>query len=146
MEPLKFREKSAVCHNRTVETRMFVPVGNVQCQLPEGLRTEAERAVNVTFHRCGLSGVRFAAIHEEHAPRRRRMPDTAIGVLLDALLDDADYKMFMRMTREPVLDVMRVNQFGVIRMTEPIKANPLRKSRHREQVSGVLTVLLSPQF
>jgi hypothetical protein len=45
-----------------------------------------------------------------------------------------------------VLDVMCVNQFGVIRMAEPINANPLWRSRHREQVSGALTGLLSHQF
>src|SRR5881394_385083 len=106
MEALKFREKSAICDNRAIETRMFVSLGNVQCQFPKGSRTEAERAVNVAFHRCGLSGVRLTAIHEKHAPRRRCMPGATIGVLLDTLLDDTDHKMFVHMPREPVLDVM----------------------------------------
>src|SRR5215469_9902602 len=82
MEPLKFREKSAICNHRPIETRVFVPVGNVQSQLPKGFRTEAERAVNVAVHRCWLPGVRLSAIHEKYAPRRRYLPSTAIGVLL----------------------------------------------------------------
>ena len=43
METLKFHEESAIRDNCAIETRVFVPFGNVQCQLLEGFRTEAER-------------------------------------------------------------------------------------------------------
>lgn len=135
MEPLESSEESAVCDDSAIQTRMIVSVGNVQRQLPEGFRTEAERAVNIAFRRCRFSGVRFIAIDEEHAPGRSCMPGTPIGVLLDAFLDEADYKMLVRMTCESVLDVMRMNDLGAIWTAEAINANPLRRCCHRAQFS-----------
>jgi hypothetical protein len=61
------------------------------------------------------------------------MSGTAIGVLLRASLDKADYKVLVGMTREPVLDVMCVNDLGFIRTPEAINANPLRGCSHRKQ-------------
>jgi hypothetical protein len=64
---------------------------------------------------------------------RSDMSGTAIGVLLRACLDQADYKMLVGMSREPVLDVMSMNDLDIIRMPEPVNANPLRICSHREQ-------------
>src|SRR5579885_2418798 len=133
MEQLKFREKCAIGNNRSIEIRNFVSVSDVQSQLSEAFRTDAERAINVAFHRCGLSSVRLSAIHEKYPPCWRNVPGATIGVLLDALLDDAEYKMFVSMPRELVLDIMCVNQFGAIGIAKLIYQNPLRRSRHTEE-------------
>jgi len=61
------------------------------------------------------------------------MSGTAIGVLLCASLDKADYKVLVGMTREPVLDVMCMNDLAFIRTPEAINANPLRRCSHRKQ-------------
>jgi hypothetical protein len=135
MEPLEFNEELAVRNDSTIQVGMIVSICNVQRQLPEGFRTKAQRPVNVPFRRCRFSGVRFIAIDEEYVPSGSYMPGTPIGVLLDAFLDKADYKMLVRMTCESVLDIMRMNDLGVIGTAEAINVNPLRSCCHRDQLS-----------
>ena len=136
MEALKFSEEFTVCDDGAMQTRMMVFAGNVQRQLLECIGTKAECTVNITFRRRWLSGVRFIAIDEEHVPGRSRMPCTSINVLLNAFLDKTDYKMLMCMTCESVLDVMCMNDFGVICPADTINTNPLRGCCHEEQSSN----------
>ena len=65
MEPLEFSKEVAVSDNSAKQRRMIVSVRDIQRQLPEGLRTKTQGAVNQPFGRCRFSGVRFTAIDEE---------------------------------------------------------------------------------
>ena len=56
-----------------------------------------------------------------------------IRVLLNALLDQSDDEVFMRVTREAMLDVMRMHDFHRIRRAKTMKANPLCRLRHNEK-------------
>src|SRR5258708_18117946 len=135
MEELEFSEELTVCCNGAVEAGMMVFAANIQRQLLECVATKAECTVNITFRPCRFSGVRFIAIHEEDVPSGSCMPSMPIGVLLNAFLDKTDYKMLMCMTCESVLDVMCMNNFGVICPADTINTNPLQGCCHEEQSS-----------
>src|SRR5207249_11504512 len=114
METLEFSEELTVCDDRPTQTRAIVFAGNIQCQLLECVGTQAECTVDIPLRRSRFPGVWFIAIDEEHVPGGGCMPSMPIGVLLNPFLDKTDYEMLMCMTCESVLDVMCMNDFGVI--------------------------------
>lgn len=113
--------------------RQFVFVRHVGSEVAECARIKSEGATNVPVRRSGFPGMGLAAVHEEYLPRRCRVLRAPIRVLLNALLDQSDDEVFMRVTREAMLDVMRMHDFHRIRRAKTMKANPLCRLRHNEK-------------
>jgi hypothetical protein len=130
MEALEFLEQTSVSNNSPSQTGTTVFVGDVKSQSTEDFGSKAERPVDIARWRCRLSGVRLIAVDEEHLAGRSGMCGAAISVLLDAGLDETDYKMRMRVTHEPVRDVVCMNDLGVIWTLEAVDANPLCSCGH----------------
>lgn len=145
MEPSESGEELAVRNDGTTQVWQYISSCNVQHELSQGLRTEAQRPVEISFLRCWLTGMRFTPVDEERLPCRRRMPGAAIGVLLDSFLHYSDDEMFVRMTRESVLHITRMNDLCFVRRIKPIDTNPLSRRRHRNKIiprrSGGLSLL-----
>jgi hypothetical protein len=74
--------------------------------------------------------VRLAAVNKKYLPRGRSVQRTFIRVLLDAFFDQGYDKVFVRMAREPVLHITRVDDFSRVSRTQAINPTPLCSLRH----------------
>jgi hypothetical protein len=72
----------------------------------------------------------LAPVNEEDLSWGCSVQRALIGVLLDALFDQGYDEMFVRMTREAVLHIVRVDDFSPERSAQAINPNPLCRLRH----------------
>jgi len=122
----------AVGNDSSTEVWQNFPIRYLQGELREHLRIETKGAVNISTLSCGFARVGFAPIDEEDLSRGCPVQRTLIGVLLYALFNQGYDEVFVLMSCKAVFDVMRMDDFTIIRSPQSVNPNPLCRLWHSQ--------------
>jgi hypothetical protein len=135
--------------------RQILSIRHLRPELHEHSGIEAKSSVKIPAVSRRFARVRLAAVNKKYLPRGRSVQRTLIRVLLDAFFDQGYDKVFVRMAREPVLHITRVDDFSRVSRTQAINPNQLCSLRHSKNdarqglvtpIKGSLILNDSPEF
>jgi len=131
VQPEKLCKQWAIRYDGIAEVRQSFTICHLPGNACEYSRIQTQRSVNVSILIGCFAGVWFAAINKKDLASIGSVPGALVCVLLDTFFNQADNQMLVRVTREPVLHVMRVHSFARVRTAETPSSDPLFATAHR---------------